>query len=74
MKWHLTRDLVLFVAGLAGIAYETVVENADRPYLLVLFAAMVGLPAFLYRDETRNGKRKPPLPRIVWDPDDEESS
>lgn len=49
------RDGVLFVAGLAGIFYETVFQDADRPTLLLLFAAMVGLPAFLGYDEW--GKR-----------------
>lgn len=40
------RD-ILFWAGLAGITYETVVEHADRPYLLAVFGAMVGLAPIL---------------------------
>ena len=48
---RITRDSVLFVAGLSGIAYETLVTNVDRPTLLILFAGMVGLPAFLRTDE-----------------------
>lgn len=50
---RITRDLVLFTAGLAGIVYETVFEDIDRPVLLLLFGAMVGLPAFLRVDEAR---------------------
>lgn len=50
-KLRFTRDGVLFVVGLAGIAHETVVMNAERPSLLVLFAGMVGLPAFIRKDE-----------------------
>jgi len=47
------RDAMLFLGGLAGVAYETVVVQADRPTLLLLFAAMMGLPAFLRTDEHR---------------------
>lgn len=59
-RWpRFSRDAVLFTAGLAGIAHETVVGNADRPTLLFVFAAMVGLPAFLRSDE-RTQDREPP--------------
>lgn len=57
-KARLSRDTVLFVSGLSGIAYETLLEKSERPTLLVLFAAMVGLPAFLRTDE-----KKPPKPK-----------
>jgi uncharacterized membrane protein len=49
--WPLVRDVALFLCGVAGIAYETVFTQVDRPTLLLLFAAMVGLPAFLRTDE-----------------------
>jgi len=29
-----------------GVAHETLMERANRPTLLLLFAAMMGLPAF----------------------------
>lgn len=45
------RSFVLFIGGLAGIAYETLAEHADRPTLLVVFTAMMGLPLFLGADE-----------------------
>ena len=53
MRWtaKLTRDRAIFLTGLAGVVYETVVSEADRPALLVLFASMLGLPAFLRKDE-----------------------
>lgn len=48
-KW-LTRDLVLFVGGLAGVLHETVFNSVDRPGLLMIFAGMMGLPVFLAGD------------------------
>lgn len=45
------RTTVLFFGGLVGVAYETIVSQADRPTLLILFAAMMGLPLFLKADE-----------------------
>lgn len=52
-RWTLSRDSALFLMGLLGICHETLVANAERPTLLVLFAAMVGLPAFLGMDERK---------------------
>lgn len=51
-----TRDGVLFLVGLAGIIHETLLSDSDRPTLLLLFAAMVGLPAFLRQDERGKGE------------------
>lgn len=45
------RTWLLFLGGLAGVAYETLVTGGERPYLLVIFASMMGLPLFLRRDE-----------------------
>lgn len=47
MQWPLLRDAILFVSGLVGVLHETVFTQAERPTLLILFAAMMGLPAFL---------------------------
>jgi hypothetical protein len=54
-KWPtVTRDTVLFVVGLGGIAHEAFLRTGDtRPEFLMLFAAMVGLPVALRRDEGR---------------------
>ena len=56
-NWPLARDVILFFGGLGGVAHETLISHVERPTLLLLFAAMMGLPAFLGRDEKRNGKR-----------------
>lgn len=39
----IVRDVVLFVLGVFGIIHETILAGEERPFLLVLFAAMVGL-------------------------------
>jgi len=50
------RDTILFLAGLGGVVHETLFTSSDRPQLLLLFAAMIGLPAFLRADESRKKK------------------
>lgn len=55
-RLRITRDGILFTAGLLGVVYETVVSKTDRPTLLLLFAAMMGLPAFLNKDEKEQSK------------------
>lgn len=61
-RWtiRVTRNSILFVVGLAGVAHETLVNDSDRPTLLLLFAAMIGLPAFLTRDERPSSPEKTP--------------
>jgi hypothetical protein len=56
MRWPVYRDIVLFGAGLLGVFHETVIGAVERPTLLFLFAAMLGLPMFLRTDEHRNGR------------------
>lgn len=51
------RSALLFIGGLAGVAYVTLVDQTDRPTLLVMFGAMLGLPLFLRSDE----KHPPPV-------------
>lgn len=53
---RVARDVVLFLAGLAGIAHETFIATTADPSLLFIFGGMVGLPAFLRRDE--KGEKK----------------
>lgn len=43
----LNRNTFLFLGGLIGVGHETLLQHAERPTLLILFAAMMGLPAFL---------------------------
>lgn len=50
-RLRITRDGVLFFAGLIGIAHETLIADTERATLLLLFGAMLGLPAFLNKDE-----------------------
>lgn len=51
LTWAVFRDRVIFLSGIAGVVHETVVSKGERPALLVLFASMIGLPAFLRKDE-----------------------
>lgn len=56
LQWNSIRDILLFLGGLAGVAHETLSSGAERPYLLVLFGAMMGIPAFL--TQGRDAKKK----------------
>lgn len=67
-RLRFSRDTILFLAGLAGVAYETLVTQAERPTLLLLFAGMMGLPAFLKSDE----KHQPVPPPEVKQRDTDE--
>lgn len=49
-KWPALRDILLFFGGMGGVFHETVLAVGERPTLLILFAAMMGLPAFLRMD------------------------
>lgn len=51
------RDGLIFTVGIGGIIYETVGSQVDRPTLLLLFAAMIGLPAFLRADDREREDR-----------------
>ncbi len=53
--WPTIRNVILFFGGMAGVANESIRYGAERPTLLLLYAAMLGLPAFLRADE---GKKK----------------
>jgi hypothetical protein len=63
-NWQATRDIILFFGGLAGVFNETVLNTTERPTLLILFAAMMGLPAFL-----RNDREPPEPPQLPKPPD-----
>jgi hypothetical protein len=41
-----------------GVMHETLLSTTDRPTLLILFAAMMGLPAFLKTDEKKAEEKK----------------
>lgn len=44
-RWRFYRDITMFLAGVAGVAHETVAKDLERPFLLLVFVAMMGLPA-----------------------------
>lgn len=48
--WKDARDAILFLAGLLGIVHQTVLAHPPEPTLLLVFAAMMGLPAFLKKE------------------------
>jgi hypothetical protein len=53
-RWRLARDILLFVGGLVGLMYETFFRTGDpRVGLITIFCAMLGLPLFLRRDESK---------------------
>lgn len=56
------RAVVLFAAGLLGVAWVTLIDQTDRPTLLILFGAMLGLPLFLKNDANHS---PPPHPATV---------
>lgn len=52
-RWLLWRDVLLFFGGLGGLLHETLLQKGERPDLLVIYTAMMGLPAFLEGDRRR---------------------
>lgn len=52
--WKDIREVILFFAGLAGVAHETIQYGTERPSFLVLFAGMMGLPLYLAKDKEAN--------------------
>jgi hypothetical protein len=53
-QWPAIRNVLLFLGGLAGVVHETLLASSERPTLLILFAAMLGLPAFLKSPEDKS--------------------
>lgn len=46
-RWPVLRDLILFIFGLGGATWETVIHPPPSATALLFFAACIGLPAFL---------------------------
>ncbi len=62
-RWLAWFPVLLRYGALAGVFYETIFEQFDRPYLLALFGAMLGLGEFVQaarssRGGNGNGGRK----------------
>lgn len=45
--WRIIRDVAICIVALIGVIHETYFTNFDRPALLALFGAMMGLVAYL---------------------------
>lgn len=56
-KW-LTRDNLTYLIGAAGLLWETVVEEGERPTLVLVFGALLGLPVWAAVDRAAQQKRK----------------
>lgn len=50
-SWSSIRDPLICVSALILIIYEAVRGGEVRPELLFLYGGMLGLPAFMNRDE-----------------------
>lgn len=44
------------MSGLLGVVHETLLTATAEPTLLLIFGAMMGLPAFLRDDEDKRNK------------------
>jgi hypothetical protein len=52
-KW---QQPFTFLGGMAILGYETLVEKADRPYLLGVAAMMIGLPIAMGLDRNKQNR------------------
>lgn len=61
-RWPFVRDIILFLGGLGGVIHETlqISTGRERPTLLLVFVAMMGLPTVLpsFTDRRANAKDK----------------
>lgn len=48
-----TREFVLFVIGLIGIASYVAIPDLRDPLLLPVYGAMIGLPIVINRDKAK---------------------
>jgi len=48
-KWlaHFSRDRIIFFWGLIGVLNETFFQEVERPALIILFAAMMGVTGYM---------------------------
>ena len=58
------RAAYTWAVAIGGLVWETVIDKIDRPYLLAVFAGLLGLPAVLRRPPT------PPVPGQPREPSD----
>lgn len=53
--WPLVREVLLCICGLAGVAYEAIIQKAERPTLLLTYMGMMGLSAVAPMVRLKNG-------------------
>jgi hypothetical protein len=53
----IVRDIAIFVLGAYGFVHELQRSGAERPQILILSAAMMGLPLIIRGDEKRQEVR-----------------
>lgn len=56
MRKHLNRSTAMFALGATGFLHELILGGAERPFLLALSGALMGLPFVLAADQ-RFGER-----------------
>jgi hypothetical protein len=39
------KDMIRFIAGLLAFGYEVIIENSDRPWIIVTAAGLMGYSA-----------------------------
>lgn len=49
--WQALRDPLLTLGGIAIAFYETLVQQVDRPYILAVAVAMMGIPWAIKADQ-----------------------
>lgn len=54
------RSFGMFILGAGGFLHELFTNGAERPLLLALSGALMGLPFFLSADQKRAEHREPP--------------
>lgn len=57
-KLRLSHNSVLFLSGLAGMAYTTIQDGTERPTLILAFLGMMGVAGPLRLDEALRGKKE----------------
>lgn len=38
------REMMLFLGGMGGVAYEAIGQHTERPFLLAVYSVMMGIP------------------------------
>lgn len=51
-RWRISRDSIIFTAGLSGFIYQIVNNGIERPTYMIACLFMMGVPAFLKMDDS----------------------